>query len=307
MSDKIILYYLFGYIGISLIITLLLTIYLQKKFLNSAKKIFIFMLLLNISIPIIGYFFSVWISYYMIHVKHKKAIKDINIIDLEEFGRYFLKIQRIFGEGSMLELMQNDYAPTSLKIKALVAMSENISKNNISIIKQTLSNSDDEIRLYSFAIIDKLEKNLNKQIHHNMDALHKTKNKALKTKIATQLAYLYWDMIYYELSDKSLQTYLFNQVEKYINIALQNDKYDIKLHVLLGRVYMIQKKFDRAATEFAFVHEVNPQGNDYNMPYLAEIEFNLGAYHITKAIMTQIKSFNNNSTLYPIVEQWSGV
>ncbi|MBU1659405.1 hypothetical protein KKG72_10190 [bacterium] len=297
------IFYIF-HIFISVVISLISSQYLDKRFPKSKKSNFIFMLFFNISLPVIGYLFSFWIAYYLKTVKYEEVLENIHMINLEEFESSFVKIERAFGEGSMLELMRNDYAPTSLKIKALVSMSDNISQKNIAIIKDTLSSNNDEVRLFSFAIIDKIERGINSKIYKNLEKFTVEKNSIEKAKLAKELALLYWEMIYYELSEDSLKEYLLDEVIKYIEIANQADKYELKLHVVLGRVYMMRKEYERAATEFSFLYEMNKYEYAYIMPFLAEINFNIGSYTVVKSIITESRGLKLNSTLHSIVEQW---
>ncbi|MDD5400074.1 MAG: hypothetical protein PHQ93_02665 [Sulfurimonas sp.] len=302
-DEYIKIFYIF-HIIITTIISLISARYMQKRFFDSKKRAFIFMFLFNISLPVIGYFFSYWISYYLKNVKYEDVLDNVHVIDLDEFENYFINVERAFGESSMYELMQNDYASTSLKIKALVSMSDNISQKNINIIKYTLSSNNDEVRLFSFAIIDKIERGINGKIHQNLEKFKQESDEKRKALIAKELAALYWEMIYYELSESSLKDYYLSEVLKYIKFAALSYPYDLKLNLMLGRVYMLQKNYDRAATEFSYICEMNLEENQFVGPYLAEINFNAGNYRTAKSIISELNSLQLNSTLYPIFEQW---
>ncbi|MDD2567922.1 MAG: hypothetical protein PHS10_08040, partial [Thiovulaceae bacterium] len=155
----------------------------------------------------------------MKNVRYKETLSDVHFVNLDEFSTHFIDVERAFGEGSMYELLQNDYVSTSLKIKAIVSMSDNLSQKNISIIKHTLSSNNDEVRLFSFAVIDKIERGINQKIHKNLGKFKTHVNPKKKAAIAKELASLYWEMIYYELSEDSLRDYLLEEVVKYILIA----------------------------------------------------------------------------------------
>lgn len=189
---------------------------------NNQKTNIAFMFLFNFSIPVIGYAFSVWIAWYLKNVSYEKKVSNTNILNLDEFGVSFLKVERIFGESSMSELMTSEYAPKSKKLKALSALANNPSPANLKIIRQTLSSTDDEIRMFGYAIINKAEKALNIKINHyveifnNEDEQESAERKAFA---ANELAYLYWEMVYTELSHESLKENFLQDVIKYIKIA----------------------------------------------------------------------------------------
>jgi tetratricopeptide (TPR) repeat protein len=189
---------------------------------NNRKTNIFFMFLFNFSMPLVGYLFSMWIAWYLKNVSYEQKISHTNILNLDEFGMSFLKVERIFGEGSMSDLMLSDYAPKSKKLKALSALANNLSPSNLKIIRQTLSSTDDEIRMFGYAIINKAEKALNVKMSHYLDVFTKEyeeNSQAIKANAAKELAHLYWEMVYTELSHESLKDNFVNDVVKYLKIA----------------------------------------------------------------------------------------
>ena len=184
-----------------------------------------FMFLFIFSIPVVGYAFAIWIAWYLNNVNYERKVSNTNILNLDEFGMSFLKVERIFGEGSMSELLRNEHAPKSKKLKALSALANNASPANLSIIRQTLSSTDDEIRMFGYAIINKAEKSLNVRISENLDLYNKRTledEEIDDTKVAEaakELAHLYWEMVYTELSHESLKDGFLEEVVRYIEIA----------------------------------------------------------------------------------------
>ena len=127
---------------------------------NRLTSIF-FIFLFIFAMPVVGYIFAIWTTLYLKKVSYDKKVSNTNILNLDEFGISFLKVERIFGEGSMSDLMTNKYAPKSKKLKALSSLSSRLSPANLRIIRSTLSSTDDEIRMYGYATINKAEKALN--------------------------------------------------------------------------------------------------------------------------------------------------
>lgn len=285
----------------SLVYRCLFKISLQR---NNFFAMFLFMFIFNLSLPVLGYFGSIWVARYLNNVTYKIELKDTTMIDLEEFGLTFVKVERIFGEGSMIDLMQSEFTPKEKKIKALVAMADNKTQKNVDIIKKALANKDDEVRLYSFAIIEKFEKELNSKIHKELLAFEIEKDEFQRAIIAKELAFLYWEMIYYELSEDALKQFLVREVEKYLAIAKSYLFGDAKVRVLLGRLYMMQKDFEKAATEFHAAQAIDPENSAFMVPYLAEINFNTGNYRVVQNILKNAKGLELNATMYPIVDQW---
>ncbi|MEO1938405.1 MAG: hypothetical protein ABGW85_07205, partial [Sulfurimonas sp.] len=57
----------------------------------------LFIFLFNVAIPVLGYIFTLWLTWYLTHVKYEKKVISTNILDLDEFKNTFMKIERIFG------------------------------------------------------------------------------------------------------------------------------------------------------------------------------------------------------------------
>lgn len=221
--------------------------------------LFLFSLLFNISIPFLGYFFTIWLFWYMVNVKYEEKILDTNVLDLDEFGESFLEVERLFGEGSMISMMNNEYVPRSKKLKALSTLASNNTPINLRVVKQTLASTDDEIRMFGYAIINKAEKALNDKINKNISIISKEREKGDKKdqeKIAfasRELAHLYWEMVYTELAHESLKVNFLSSAISYLESAKEYylpkiDKIVSKIkeyekdNNLLQNIKMIRKK-----------------------------------------------------------------
>lgn len=195
------------------------------------------------------------------------------------------------------------------------------------IIKQTLSSTDDEIRMFGYAIIDKAEKRLTKNINMAIEKLKTADNNHElqdAAEAAQELAFLYWELLYTELSHESLDEEFLDQVESYALIArrhylvlleelpsleesqerlmIQNNL--SKLHLLLGRVYMKRDEYELALTDFIVAQELQEENANFVLPYVAEVYFLMGKYKVVASILSQLQPLSINSTIYPILEQW---
>jgi hypothetical protein len=231
---------------------------------NNRLMATLFIFLFNVAIPVVGYIFTLWLTWYLTHVKYEKKIVFTNILDLDEFKNTFMKIERIFGESSMINLLNNDYVPKSKKLRALATLAATPSPASLSIIKQTLSSSDDEIRLYGYSILNNLEKKINSRINQNLQFIHekafKEKSKEEEKQIAQaamDLAFSYWELVYMELSHESLKNNFLNSAINYIELAkeffidyieeLSDELERIKKNPLLKKeLYFIEEELQEA-------------------------------------------------------------
>ena len=72
----------------------------------------------------------------------------------------------------------------------------------------------------------------------------------------------------------------------------------------MGRVYMSQKEYENASTEFTIAQELETTYSSLTLPYLAELYFITAKYRIVHSILNEAKSLGVNPTLHPIIEQW---
>ena len=186
----------------------------------------LFIFFYNIAIPALGYIFTLWLAWYLTHVKYEQKVISTNILDLDAFKNTFMKIERTFGEGSMIDLLNNDYVPKAKKLRALAALAATPSPAGLAIIKQTLSSNDDEIRLYGYSILNNLEKKINSKINKNLQFIQekactqKSQEEQIQlANAAMSLAFSYWEFVYMELSHESLKNNFLNSSIDYIKTA----------------------------------------------------------------------------------------
>lgn len=289
---------------LSLIFALMGMAVLRRRYSDERYTMVFLLFAVQMAMPIVGYLFGAWIVYYLRHVRYDKRLTHTRYIDMDDFQNEFVQIKRIFGEASISELLCNANSSSALKTKALASVSDNINQKNINLIKSSLSDSDDEVRLYSFALIDGMERDINDKIHQMLSAFEKAERLEQRIDLARDLAALYWDMIYFELSDADLKGYILDQVKHFARIVLGVFPGDSKVNIVLGKVYLMEQRYDEAATCFTLVIE-QEGSSEYTLPYLAEIYFNLRNYRSVRALLATADGMKMNAVLHPVLHQWS--
>lgn len=280
------------------------TFFLKQKFTTSRREIFLLIFMFNIALPFLGYLLTFWLVYYLLNVKYTQELTHVNAINMDEFENEFPEVQRIFGEGSMKYLMNDENADNSLRMKALVSLADNASREELKLIKNSLSDKNDEIRLYSFAVIDHKERVINEKIHQQMEKLLHADSPNIKAMAAEELVYLYWDMIYFELSDSDLKHFIVQEIEKYAQIVLDREPKHTKVNVVLGKMYLMEEDFNKAEKYFDVVVEQEGE-KDFILPYLAEIYYSQRNFSATKKLLKRAEKIYLNTMLNPVVQQWS--
>jgi hypothetical protein len=277
--------------------------FLRIRYEDKWLKIFLLLLFFNIAIPGIGYLFTLWLSYYLLTVDFLQVLKNTKMLNMEELDQDFPRVKRGFGEGSMVELMSNTLAPQSLRMRALSTMAENMTQKNVALIKHSLSDKDDEIRLYSFSLISNMEQTLNAKMHKTTLRYRNAVTEEERLRAAGELAFLYWEMIYFDLSDEILKKYLLEESFKYARILFHSDISNTSINVLLGKIHLMRKEYEEATTHFVIAIE-NGVKREYIIPYLAELYFYSGNYKSIRSMLGMVNELGMNATLYPVVAQW---
>lgn len=301
--NSLVLFYLFHGV-ISSVLAFVTTVFLSRRYKDSKSMIFLLALFFNIIIPLLGYVLTLWMLYYLLHVKYAKVLKHTKTLNMQELDHEFPNVKRLFGEGSMVELMSNPDAPRALRMRALSVVSQDMSRKNIALIKHSLADKDDEVRLYSFSLIDNLEQDINTKIHQASLRFTQTQDSDVKSSAAKELAYLYWDMVYFDLSDEVLKSYLVNESLHYAKFIFDNNMGDTAMNVLLGKLYLEKKEYEMATTQFVLAIE-NGVNHEYMVPYLAELYFERGNFRSVASMLNIVKSLKMNTKMYPIIAQWS--
>jgi len=273
---------------------------LKKRYNDRYKRMLFFFFLFNLTMPFVGLFLTVWIVYYLRVVTYEQKLENVHYIDMSDFRSDFIKVKRIFGEGSMKELLTNDEIDSSMKMKALVSLSDNIQKRDITLIKGALSSRNDEIRLYSFAIIDNLERNINNRIHEKMKAYRQATKEKKKAKFAKELAFLYWEVIYFELADEELKLFIAKEVDRYASIALEFNNEDNDLNFLLGRCCLLTRAYERGKVYLEKIAHRDKRA----VPYLAELYFIEKSYRNVEKLLANADWLRSDQLLNPVVEIW---
>jgi len=111
-------------------------------------------------------------------------------------------------------------------------------------------------------------------------------------------------MVYFDLSDEVLKSFLVNESLRYAKFVFDHDMRDTSMNVLLGKLYLQKKEYDAAATQLVMAIE-NGVNHEYVVPYLAELYYERGNYRSVGSMLNIVKSLKMNTTMYPIVAQWS--
>ncbi|GAB6072215.1 hypothetical protein JCM14244_05920 [Venenivibrio stagnispumantis] len=308
----IIVFYTFHSLA-SFILSLVLYPLIPIKFKIRNNKIFFifFVTLIQIATLLVGYIFFIFIVLWLLRHQEKPEEKFLDKFSYSEIFE-FPSVKRQFGESAIIEVLTGK-TQKATKLKLVSLLSEFKSKEAIQVIKTLLSEKDDEIRLMSFGIINKIETKINREIKEKLDILEKKLDNLEKAYIYKDLAKLYWELVYLEIADKEIEKFLLEKVKYYIEESKKFGLEDAEIFFLEGRVLLEiykEKEFlkkiilEQALNKFLEAIKYKyPKEKVY--PYIAEIYFYKKEYKRLKEILQEIKDIAKyDFKLYPILEVW---
>jgi tetratricopeptide (TPR) repeat protein len=209
----------------------------------------------------------------------------------------------------MHQIMNNEHIPISLRLSALTMLAEHPDKRNLALIKRLLASRNDEIRLFSFSVVDGVEHEINEKIHKALQLFeNREEGDPQKIEAAEQLAYLYWELVYLELADEVLTDFLLQEVERYARYAVEREREAPRLYILLGRVAFERRDLEIAKNYFEQALErgrkVGMESIDYILPYLAEIANSLRNFTEVRRLLEEVKNDEFNANLHALKEVW---
>jgi hypothetical protein len=295
------------HIAISFAISLIVTIILKKKFETNTLLLFIALFIFNILLPILAHVISLFFLPVLALAKKKVYIHNVQTFDKNEFfKRPYPKINRIFGEGAIVSLTKDkdNYSPN--KMKSLAFMSQNSTKQNNELIRELLSDNDNEIRLYSFAILNDKEKELNAVISKMLSKLKETKDDKNKASIYAEISSLYWEFIHFGLVTSESEIEIIKNVEKYAQKSLEIQPNNGKLILLLAKVNFKRRKYKSSYQFFKQALRLGINKSIVN-PYLAELDFENREFGRVKKLLNEISPLETSFLTNPLYLQWKSL
>ena len=232
-----------------------------------------------------------------------RLTQEVDEIDTENLSERFPVVSRSFGEGSLPALIVNSYVPSAKKIRAISLLTEMKSKASLDLIKKTLQDPNDEVRLVGFATLDNLEKRINEKIHRLKTVAQVQPDPQIRARTHAELAFTYWELLYQGLADAQLVHFIVENILREIAEAQKVITDDPKLYKLHGRVLLEQKRIAEAREAFL-------KALEYGLPmgeiaaFMAQIAFEEHNYDRIPYWMQKIPRQSLNYQLHALRSVW---
>ena len=230
-------------------------------------------------------------------------LSHIKTIELpyDQMNKTFVPVQ--FGEGGAISRLRNQSLPIEKRIQALLAINANSNPNKQHILQDVLFDSDDEIRLLAFGLINTLEKELSKKIHNSIEQIKVSSSIQQLAKLKKKLALDYWELIYNQLVQIELMDFTLDKALTYTQDALKYCSKDTDLLVLQGKIYLKQNQLEQALKLFIAAIDLGAPEHRV-LPYLAEIYFIKKQWHSLLEILHRCNGITTMTHFSLIIKFW---
>lgn len=292
-------FYLFLHLIASILLSIGLSPLFSFKKIQNKKHIIIASTLLIFLTSIIGIIFALFLFIYLL--KRSKFNVDMYLENIELDDTELLsKKKRKYGEGTISSF--NNKLPDNTKYEILNLVSNLRFPKMGSIIKKSLEDENDEIRLYAFNILSKEENHINSEINKKLEQVESITDNESKGVLLKEIGILYWELIFLNIVDDELNNYYLNLAKKYLNEALNYKNDDYEIYLYLGKIALREKESEKAEDFFKKV--VNFNKKEKVIPYLAELHYGKKEFFKTKELLNSLKKVEIHPNFYPIYLAW---
>jgi tetratricopeptide (TPR) repeat protein len=174
------------------------------------------------------------------------------------------------GEAGISSLLQNASDP-SKRLGAVLATIRLPDKEAVPLLQLALRDSEDDIRLLAYALLDRKEHAIAARLRERQTQLHIAPTDQ-HLGLHAGIAYDCWELAYLGLAQRDIADYLLNIALEHIQAALELNPNEPGLYLLRGRISLRRRNLEAAADAFAMAKSL---GVDSRIiaPYLAEMFF----------------------------------
>ena len=282
--------------------SLILVQFLPKKYQKYRAEIFLFFVVINVGLLLIGAVLTViMLLFGLSWATHRISRPSYETIYFEEQASQFPMVYSEFHEGILaLKSEHQDDITSDEKVKSLKILYDSNAQGNIGRIQHFLSDSSDETRLYAFALISTFEKKLNQRIKELQEKIAYAHSDERKEQYNFELAQVYWQFIFHGVASEQLTGFYTQKIENILESIESNSS----AFILLGKIKIFNKKYDEAEVYFHKAIELGVPQKAMST-FLAEIKYGQKKYNeIAQYILPD--EFDIDLRLKPLIKVWRG-
>ena len=150
------------------------------------------------------------------------------------------------------------------------------------LLKLALTDKTDDIRLLAYAVIEKIEFNINRRI----SLLKKKLQRKASADTLQRIAESYWELCYLGIAEGPIRDFYLNEAQGYLQQSRQMLP-SAAIELKLGRILLEQQQFDQAEQHLLAAQAKGLLSSQVT-PYLAEVKFGKAQYQDTAKLLQSL-------------------
>jgi tetratricopeptide (TPR) repeat protein len=208
-------------------------------------------------------------------------------------------------QSSLRSFLGNSAVPIKARIGAMTALQYITGRVSTPLLRNVLSDPNEDIRLLAYGMIDNREKSINRAIDQELKTLaDPSQDKQARLEANQRLSDLYWELIYQELAQGDLRDYAISESRRYCETVLASDTDNAPLYLRLGRLLHETGDIDSAERAYRQALELGLPATRV-LPYLAELNFERRNFVATAKQMKELANWASLPRLRPVIDYWT--
>ncbi|WP_298138266.1 hypothetical protein [Acidiferrobacter sp.] len=256
------------------------------------------------TMPVIGVPIAILVASGIARLNSRAPMPEPRTLGLPAFGSEMRGRQPHMGAGGAWAILRAHDAGIARGVRALLALDPRLSRQTAPLVRAALRHPEEDLRLLAYGLLDQREGDLAQAINETLDMRRALAPGADAGDLEKRLAFLYWELLYQDLSRDHLRQHAIRRAQTHALAALKTRPKDATLHVLMGRISMLEGHYLAAKTHCEQALNLNAAPAQV-LPYLAEASFHGGEYPALKDMAKAFPSLRDLPTIGPVFRFWS--
>lgn len=208
-----------------------------------------------------------------------------------------------FRQEDLKSLLLSQDASTELRLQGMQAVRGMPTRATGEVLRETLGDQSDDVRLLAYGILDQKEKALTQQIDRALHLLESA-TPSRRYRLYRHLAELYWELHFQDLAQGAIRDLALRRAFFFSERTLEENHRDGGMWMLRGRIMMNYEHYSSAEQSFDRALKVGlSPARVY--PWLSELALWRADYPRVRRLMASIADDNQFTGLRESVRYWS--
>ena len=298
-----VLLFVAGHLIASSLFALLLTVSFPKRFVALRRGLLGLFFCFNFFVPGFGALGTLLILFYFKRFLNDEERTEFSNVPLPPFLAESADMGAGMGEGGAWSRLRTVGLPREQRLKALLSVGTSNGHNSSRLLQHATGDSDDEIRLLAFNLYERQEQKIQQAISSALHELKMAETEEVKASVCRNLAFSYWEMVYSALAQDDLRDFFVEQAAKYAELALQLERQNPSLLILIAKIQLQKQKYELAAEtlQTALAAGADPAKL---LPYQAELAFHARDFKAVRRLLMQDRAIRFRPCIGQVAQFW---